>query len=53
MSGKKRRNNFYKPHLTSLQYFYKYLRPELIFQLTQAEFAAFMAMTFMYRSDVI
>lgn len=48
MSGKKRRNNLYKPHPTSPHYFYKYLRHELIFQLTQAEFALFMAMIFMY-----
>lgn len=48
MSGKKRRNNLCKPHPTSLPYFYKYLRPELIFQLTQAEFAVFVAMIFMY-----
>lgn len=48
MSGKKRRNNFYWPHPTSPHYFYKYLRHELIFQLTQAEFAVFMAVIFMY-----
>lgn len=43
MSGKEKRNNFYEPHPTSPHYFYNYLRHELIFKLTQAEFAVFRA----------
>lgn len=54
MSGKKSRNNLYKPHPTFLHYSYKYSRFKLIFSwLTQAEFAVFIAMFLTYSSTII